>query len=121
MISTTQATDYVEQQLSVVLPAFLISAACERVGAVEPDMLAAGYAEHDITLMQALAVAIVAAGGARQLQSQGAPSGASRSFKNRADDLTRMRRQLAALDTAGTLATVVGPDPVAQTALLVVC
>ncbi len=121
MITTTQATQYIEQTLGVSLPAFVIRAACARVEATEPAMLAAGYAEHDRTLMQALAVAIVCAGGARQLQSQAAPSGASRSFKTRTDDLTRMRRQLAALDTAGTLTEVVGPDPVAQTAFLVVC
>lgn len=121
MISATQAGEYIEATLGVSLPAFVITAARAKVEASEPAMIAAGYAEHDRTLMQAIAVALVAGGDAgRQLQSQGAPSGASRSFKYRPDDATRLRRQLKALDTAGILAEVVGPDPAVQTAFLVV-
>lgn len=121
MISATQAAEYIEAQLGVRVPAFLLTAACARVETAEAAMLDAGYAEHDVTLMQAIAVALVAGGDSgRQLQSQAAPSGASRSFKYRSDDATRLRRQLQALDTANLLADIVGPDPAVQTAFLVV-
>lgn len=120
MISSTQASDFIRETLGAVAPAFFLNAAIETVGATEPAMIAAGYTEANRTLMQALAVTLIAAGAARQVQSQGAPSGASRSFAYRKDDLTRLRRQLQALDTAGLLAEAVGPDPAVQTFFAVV-
>lgn len=121
MITTTQAAEYLDQALGVSLPSFVVSAACDKVEAVEPAMLDAGYSEADITLMQSMAVAIVAcAGMPRRVQSQGAPSGASRSFKHADDALSQMRRTLAAMDTAGTLTATVGPDPKAAALLMVV-
>ena len=121
MITTTQATEYMDQALGISLPSFLVSAACDKVEAAEPAMQAAGYTEADTILMQSMAVAIVAAGGnPRRVQSQGAPSGASRSFKHADDALSQMRRTLSAMDTAGALAAVVGPDPAAATLMMVV-
>lgn len=121
MITTTQAVEYMDMSLGIGLPSFLVTAACDRVEAVEPAMVAAGYNEADTILMQSMAVTIVAAGGMpRRVQSQGAPSGASRSFKNAENALTQMRRVLSAMDTAGILADVVGPDPAAATLLMIV-
>ena len=121
MITPTQATEYMDQALGISLPSFLVSAACDKVEAAEPAMQAAGYTEADTILMQSMAVAIKSsAGGARRIQSQGAPSGASRSFKNDDKALTLMRRDLAALDTAGTVTAIVGPDPAFNTLFMVV-
>jgi hypothetical protein len=84
-------------------------------------MFEAGYTEPQIELMQAMAVAIVACGGAaKRLVSQGAPSGASRSFKHQENALSTLRRSLQSMDTAGTLSAVVGTDPAAATLLMVV-
>ena len=95
--------------------------AVEKVEAVETDMIDAGYSDADQTLIQAMAVALIAAAGApRRINSQGAPSGASRSFKNSDGALSALRRALAALDTAGTVAAIVGPDPTAPTMFMVV-
>lgn len=112
MISATQAAEYLDKTLGISVPSFVLSAAVEKVEGAEPDMLAAGYSEADQTLIQAMAVAIIAAAGApRRINSQGAPSGASRSFKNDDDALSALRRSLEALDTAGTVTDFVGPDP----------
>ena len=121
MISTTQAQQYIEQQLGVVLPAFLVAAAVEDVEATEPAMIAAGYTESKTVRVQCMAVALVAAAGSpRRLTNQAAPSGASRGFKYAEADLTALRRSLAALDTAGTVSALIGPDPSTQTILMVV-
>lgn len=121
MITTAQAAQYMDQALGVTLPAFLVHAACDKVEAAEPAMFEAGYSESDQVLIQCMAVALIAAAGApRRIQSQGALSGASRSFKNADDAMTALRRSLAALDTANTVGALVGPDPNTSTLLMVV-
>lgn len=120
MISSTQAAQYLDQTLGITVPSFVLAAAVEKVEAVESDMIAAGYSEADQTLIQAMAVSIIAAAGApRRINSQSAPSGASRSFKNDDKALSALRRALEALDTAGTVTDLVGPDPAAATLFLV--
>jgi hypothetical protein len=85
-----------------------------------PAMLAAGYDGPTMRRVQRMAVALVAApGGPRRVQSQGAPSGASRSFKYADGDFSALRRSLRALDRAGTVAGIVGADPVAVALLWV--
>ena len=122
MISSAKAKQYLDQALGVGLPDFVVAAAVERVEGTEPAMQAAGYSEATMTLIQCMAVALVASAGApRRIASQGAPSGASRSFKYSDSDLTAIRRSLAALDTAGTVSSIVGPDPSASTMLFATC
>jgi len=122
VISTAQAQQYLDQALGVGMPAFVVAAACEQVESVEPAMIDADYSEAKQTLVQCMAVALIAAAGdPRRISSQGAPSGASRSFKYSDSDLSALRRSLLALDTAGTVAAIVGPDPAAATLLMVVC
>lgn len=107
--------------LGIAVPDFLLSAVLEDLERVEPAMRAARYSDSKITRVQCMAAALIAAAGSpRRIQSQGAPSGASRSFKNDDQALTALRTSLAALDTAGTVAALVGPDPNAQTLLMVV-
>lgn len=122
MISILQAQQYLDMALGIGMPRFLVSAAVDEVEACEPAMIDAGYSDGTQVLIQSMAVALVAAkGDPRRVSSQGAPSGASRSFKYRDSDLTALRRSLAALDTAGTVAAIVGPDPVNATMFLVTC
>ncbi len=122
MITTAQATQYLDQMLGVGAPAFLVAAAVETVEGAEPAMQTAGYSEATMVGIQCMAVAlIVAAGNPRRISSQGAASGASRGFKYSEKDLSDLRRSLAALDTAGTVSQLVGPDPAGTAFLMVVC
>lgn len=121
MITAAQATQYLDTALGISLPSFLVTAAVDKVEPAEPAMATAGYTEADQTLIQCLAVAIIAAAGApRRLQNQAAPSGASRGFKYADADLSTLRRQLALLDTAGTVTDIVGADPAQATLFMVV-
>lgn len=122
MITSAQAAQYLDQALGVVLPGFLVDAAMAEVATAEAAMTTAGYSASKQVLVQSMAVAIVAAAGdPRRLQSQSAPSGAGRSFKNAEKALSALRRSLAALDTAGTVTDIVGPDPAAGSLFLAVC
>jgi hypothetical protein len=121
MISTTQAAQYLDQTLGIAVPSFLLAAAVERVESAEAAMITAGYDEPKQILVQSMAVALVVGGDPRRIQSQHAPSGAARSFKNADKDLQALRRTLAWLDTAGTVTAIVPPDPVTGTLFTVVC
>jgi hypothetical protein len=121
MITATQAQQYLDAALGVGVPSFLIDAAVSKVAAAESSMIASGYSAADQTLIQCYAVAIIAAAGSpRRLNSQSAPSGAGRSFKNEDGALSALRRSLAALDTAQTVTALIGPDPSAATLFMVV-
>ena len=121
MISAAQATQYLEQTLGIVVPAFIVSAAVEKVEGAESAMIDAGYDDATQTLVQSMAVALIcAAGSPRRLTNKGAPSGASRGFRYSDGDLTALRRSLADLDTAGTVSTLAGSDPTAASLFMVV-
>jgi hypothetical protein len=122
VITSAQATQYLDQSLGIVLPGFVVDAAVAEVATAEAAMVTAGYSATKQVLVQSMAVALVASAGApRRLGSQGAPSGASRSFKNDDKALSQLRRSLAALDTAGTVTAVAGPDPAMGSYFAVVC
>lgn len=122
MISAADAALYLDEVLGVSVPQFILDATVAAVGALEADMVSAGYSAPTITRMQAMAVALLAgADFARRIASQAAPSGASRSFKNLDQAVSALRRQLAALDTAGVVADLIGPDPSTNTLLMVTC
>lgn len=117
MITLTQAKQYMDQALGISVPDFLLQAAVDKVATVDVS----GYAAYDQTLIQSMAVTIVAAAGSpRRIGSQGAPSGASRSFSNDAKALSDLRKSLKALDTDGLVAAIVGPDPANQAFMFVV-
>ena len=121
MITSTQAQQYLDSALGVSVPAFLLDAAVASVASAEQAMVDAGYSSHTQIMIQCMAVALVAAAGdPRRLSSQAAPSGASRGFKYKDGDLTALRRSLAAMDTAGTVSAIVGPDPSASAFMFVV-
>lgn len=121
MITVTQATQYIDMALGVSLPAFVVSAAVEKIETAEPAMVAAGYSEADMVLIQSMAVAVLACGWApRRIDNQGASSGARRAFKYEDGSLSKLRRSLASLDTAGTVADLIGADPAMSTMFMVV-
>ena len=65
-----------------------------------------------VMMIEAMAVTIIAcAGSPRRIASQGAPSGASRSFTNDSKALTALRRSLNSLDSAGLTSALIGADP----------
>ena len=121
MITSAQATQYLDQMLGVGAPAFLIDAAIADVATYEPALIAAGYSSSTIVRIQCMATAIlVAAGDPKRTSSQGAASGASRSFKFKDGDLSALRRSLTALDTAGIVAELIGADPAGAAFMMVV-
>jgi len=122
VITTQQAAEYLAALGFGLPPSFILQAAVDKVAPAEAAMVSAGYSAADQVLVQSMAVAIIAsAGSPPKVQSQGAPSGASRSFKHDDQALTALRRDLAALDTAGTVAALITPDPSVGTFLAVIC
>lgn len=122
MIEVSEAKQYLDQVLGIGVPDFLMEAAVDTVGAAEPAMFAAGYTQEAMVRIQCMASALIAAAGdPRRITSQGAASGASRGFKYKDGDLSALRRSLLALDTAGTVTGLIGPDPAAATMFFVTC
>lgn len=120
VLTLVQARAYL-QSLGADVPDDMLEDALATVTTAVPAMQAAGYDAPTMRRVQRMAVALVAApGGPRRVQSQGAPSGASRSFKYGDQDFSALRRSLRALDRAGTVAEIVGPDPVGVALLFVV-
>jgi hypothetical protein len=119
MITSTQATQYIDGALGIGVPSYFVDAAVSKVATAEAAM--AVYSAFDQILIQSMAVAIIAASGApRRIGNQGAASGASRGFKYSDGDLSALRRSLAGLDTAGTVTDLIGPDPSMATLFMVV-
>lgn len=122
MITSAQATQYLDQMLGVGAPGFLVDAAVTSVASYEQAMIDAGYTASTMVQIQCITVALlVAAGDPRRIGSQGAPSGASRGFRYTAGDLSKLRRSLTPLDTSGIVAGLIGPDPANSGFLMVVC
>lgn len=112
MITEAQAQEYITATLGASVPGFIIQAAIDEVATVENLMVSAGYSSSKQTLVQCMAVTIIAcAGNPARIQSQSAPSGASRSFKHFDDALSALRKSLAHNDTASTVSQIIGNDP----------
>lgn len=121
MITSLQAAQYLDQALGISVPGFFLDAQHARVAAIEPAMIDAGYSAEQRIIIQSMTVAVLAAAGApRRIQSQGAPSGASRSFKHADNALSALRRSLTAADPAGVTRALVGTDPSAASLMMVV-
>lgn len=119
-LTLAQARAYLAS-LGLDVPSDMLDDALATVATAVPAMIAAGYDGPTMRRVQRMAVALVAApGGPRRIASQGAPSGAARAFKYGDGDFSALRRSLRALDTAGTVAELVGPDPAAAAALMFV-
>jgi len=95
----------VKQQLSALgyttVPDFMIDAYLCKLAKIEPCLIGAGHDECDLMLIQSYAVTLmVLTAFTQRIKSQGAPSGASRSF-DYSDNVLNMRDALLALDTSG--------------------
>lgn len=101
--------EQVKQQLSALgytIPDFMIDAYLCKLGSIQACLDAAGYDDCDLVLIQVYAVTLMALTAYTQrIKSQGAPSGASRSF-DYTGDVTNLRDQLTALDTTGCTANL---------------
>lgn len=121
LLTNGNVIQYLDEVLGMKIPEVVVTHAVEKVSAYEAALTAAGYVHADMVLIELYsAVIIAAAGSPRRIQSQGAPSGASRSFQNDAKALIALRNALTGLDTAGVMVDAVGPDPSQRTMLMVV-
>lgn len=119
MITAAQATQYIGDTIGASIPAFVVDAAVARIAVIDAA-LSAQYDAGTVMMIEAMAVTIVAcAGSPRRIASQGATSGASRSFTNDSKALTALRRSLKALDSAGLTSGLVGADPAAASFFMV--
>ena len=92
-------------ELGYAIPTALLDPILCRVNSVIECMEGHGYDDCTQKLVLLYAAALMAASsGARRIKSQGAPSGASRSFDYGEDAITWLRDSLAQLDTGGCTA-----------------
>lgn len=89
-------------ELGYSIPDSLLTPILCRVNSIIDCMNEAGYDDCTQQLILMYAAALMAtSSGARRIKSQGAPSGASRSFEYGDDSINWLRDSLAKLDTSG--------------------
>lgn len=89
-------------ELGYAIPDALLTPILCVVNKIIPCLEGAGYDECSAKLILMYAAALMAtSSGARRIKSQGAPSGASRSFEYIDDSITWLRNSLSQLDTSG--------------------
>ncbi|CZW94535.1 DUF7370 family protein [Enterobacter asburiae] len=89
-------------ELGYAIPDTLLAPILCVVNKIIPCLDGAGYDECNAKLILMYAAALMAtSSGARRIKSQGAPSGASRSFEYGDDSITWLRDSLDRLDTSG--------------------
>lgn len=104
-------TAQVQQQLSALgysIPDFMVMAYLCKLESIRECLESADYDECDMMLIQVYAVTLMAITGystGQRIKSQGAPSGASRSFEY-GGDIKKLRDTLRGLDTAGCTANL---------------
>lgn len=110
MITNAQAAEYMATSYGIAVPSFILDAAISQVASVESAMISAGYTPAAIVLMQAMAVTLIATanGAPQRIQSQGAPSGASRSFFNDPKAMLKLQQALEDQDPLAILGPIIG-------------
>lgn len=94
-------------ELGYAIPSALLTPILCRVNGIDECLDGAGYDDCTQQLIKLYATALMSASsGARRLKSQGAPSGASRSFDYGDDAITWLRDSLSSLDTAECTASL---------------
>lgn len=110
MITVDEATAYLAE-LGLALPASVVTCLVEKANSVQACLDGAGYVACDQTLIGLYLFGMLAiSSGARRIKSQGAPSGASRSFDYQ-DQLRQLRAMLGVLDTSGCTTALQPVDP----------
>lgn len=117
MITLTDLQEYLAE-LGLTLPAFMLQCLLDKAESTRACMIGAGYSECDQDLaVTYLAAMLSISSGARRIKSQGAPSGASRSFDYAQDQLRQLRQNLAILDPSGCTTALQPADPTGRAAL----
>nr|WP_310616688.1 hypothetical protein [Pantoea cypripedii] len=94
-------------ELGYTIPDVLLTPILDEVNGIDACLEGAGYSTSAQTLIKLYAAALMSASsGARRIKSQGAPSGASRSFDYRDDGLSDLRTALSLADTSGCTASL---------------
>ncbi|MFT4271197.1 MAG: hypothetical protein QM578_09315 [Pantoea sp.] len=89
-------------ELGYSIPDVLLTPILSAVSKIDACLDGAGYDEGTQTLIKLYAAALMSASsGARRIKSQGAPSGASRSFDYDDEGLANLRTALSLADTSG--------------------
>ncbi|MFP2273208.1 hypothetical protein ACLEXX_01895 [Enterobacter ludwigii] len=89
-------------ELGYTIPMALLDPILCAVNKIIPCLNGAGYDDCTAKLILMYAAALMAtSSGARRIKSQGAPSGASRSFDYSDDSISWLRDSLSRLDTSG--------------------
>ncbi|HHE3491193.1 TPA: DUF7370 family protein, partial [Pasteurella multocida] len=91
-------------ELGYSVPNAVLSLIIERVEKKDSELNNAGYDDTTLSLIKLYSIALlVISQGGRKLSSQGAPSGASRSFTYDQDSFKRLKSLLANLDKSGVM------------------
>ncbi|MDF7650753.1 hypothetical protein PUG42_19665 [Erwiniaceae bacterium L1_54_3] len=89
-------------ELGYAIPDALLTPILCAVDKIDMCLDGAGYDDCTQTLIKLYAAALMSASsGARRIKSQGAPSGASRSFDYADDGIENLRNALSLADTSG--------------------
>ncbi|HHQ6537923.1 TPA: DUF7370 family protein [Serratia fonticola] len=89
-------------ELGYAIPDAVLNLLFCQLDKIQDCLDGAGYDECTQQLIQLYAMCLMAASsGARKIKSQGAPSGASRSFDYGEDGLTQLREALRMIDSSG--------------------
>lgn len=100
-VTASEATGFLSE-LGFSIPTALLTPIICRVDSIDPCLDGFGYDDCAVQLIKFYAIALMAIGsGARRIQSQSAPSGASRSFMYDGNAVTWLRDSLRALDVGG--------------------
>ncbi len=109
MITLDQAKDFIKGY-GVQIHDLVLQAMVDMVNAIEPCLqgYTPAYSASQIALIQLYALGVLAlTTGSRVVTSEGAPSGASRSFQAHKDALKSVKSTLAALDKSGCTADII--------------
>lgn len=113
-VTVEEVKEYLATQQLTMLDR-MIQATISKVAGKEPCMTGAGYTDDDVYMLTCYLVGLMAitTSGDGRIRSQGAPSGASRSFHYNATGQTwkGLRNALMALDSAGCLSDLIPPNP----------
>ena len=109
MITAEQLNQFLSEY-GVSMPSIIADAIIEQLTTIAP-CVDANYPPATANLIYVYAGAIMYGNtGTRQIKSQGAPSGASRSFDNMVNGFTQLRRTLSGIDTFGCTTGIIGAD-----------
>lgn len=121
MITVEEAAAFL-RELGLTLPTAILECLVNKAASIQACLDGAGYSECDQKLIYYYLVGMLAiSSGARRIKSQGAPSGASRSFEygTLTEQMRQLRNSLRVLDTSGCTTELQPADPGGQAGMWV--